>query len=89
LSQGDFELALRGLLGDGAPFASVLLRTDAAKRFKKVGNATAMVWKLLKVAEKRFRILKGYELLPAVYAGQRCIDGVLEGEEMTQERIAA
>ena len=72
-----------------SPFAATRLRTDAAKRFKKVGNATAMVWKLLRVAEKRFRILKGYNLLPAVYAGQRCIDGVLEGEKTTQERIAA
>jgi len=72
-----------------SPFALARLRTDAAKRFKKVGNATAMVWKLLKVAEKRFRILKGYELLPAVYAGGRCVDGVFEGEKMTQERIAA
>ena len=65
-----------------SPFASARLRTDAAKRFKKIGNATAMVWKLLKVAEKRFRILKGYELLPAVYAGQRCIDGVSKEKEM-------
>ena len=72
-----------------SPFAAARLRTDAAKRFKKVGNATAMMWKLLQVAEKRFRTLKGYELLPAVYAGQRCIDGVLEREAMTQERIAA
>jgi len=72
-----------------SPFAAARLRTDAAKRFKRVGNATAMIWKLLKVAEKRFRILKGHELLPAVYAGQRCIDGGLEGLEITQERIAA
>lgn len=30
-----------------SPFGSVRLRTDAAKRFKKVQNATAMIWKLL------------------------------------------
>jgi putative transposase len=34
-----------------SPFAAVRLRTDAAKRFKKVESATAMLWKLLMVAE--------------------------------------
>lgn len=72
-----------------SPFAAARLRTDAAKRFKKVGSATAMIWKLLQVAEARFRILKGHELLPAVYAGERCTDGILEREETTLERIAA
>lgn len=38
-----------------SPFAAVRLRTDAAKRFKKVGNGTAMIWRLLMIAEKRFR----------------------------------
>ena len=36
-----------------SPFASARLRTDAAKRFKKAGHATAMGWKLLKVTGKR------------------------------------
>ena len=40
-----------------SPFSSVRLRTNAAKRFKKVQNATAMIWKLLLVAEKSFRKL--------------------------------
>jgi hypothetical protein len=48
----------------------VLLRTNAARRFKKVSNAIAMIWKLLCVAEKRFRRLKGHELLRGVYEGQ-------------------
>ena len=34
-----------------SPFSAIRLRTDAAKRFKKVDNATAMIWKLLTVAE--------------------------------------
>jgi len=72
-----------------SPFAAARLRTDAAKRFKKVENATAMMWKLLQVAETRFRTLKGCEFLPAIYVGQRCIDGILEGKRMNQERIAA
>jgi putative transposase len=59
-----------------SPFSSVRLRTDAAKRFKKVQNATAMIWKLLLVAEKRFRRLKGYELLKDVYQGKEFADGV-------------
>ena len=28
-----------------SPFAAVRLRTDAAKRFKKVANATALIWR--------------------------------------------
>ena len=40
-----------------SPFASVRLRTTAAKRFKRVDNATALIWRLLLVAEKRFRKL--------------------------------
>ena len=38
-----------------SPFAAVRLRTTAAKRFKRVESATALIWKLLLVAEKRFR----------------------------------
>ena len=53
-----------------SPFATVRLRTTAAKRFKKVENATALIWKMLQVAESTFRRLKGAELLPAVYAGR-------------------
>ena len=59
-----------------SPFATVRLRTTAAKRFKKVENATALIWKLLQVAESTFRTLKGAELLPAVYAGAQYKDGV-------------
>jgi len=33
-----------------SPFAVVRLRTAAAKRFKKVENATAVIWKTLLVA---------------------------------------
>jgi len=58
-----------------SPFATVRLRTTAAKRFKRVENATALIWKLLQVAESTFRRLKGAELLPAVYAGVHDSDG--------------
>src|SRR5499426_1468813 len=59
-----------------SPFATVRLRTTAAKRFKKVENATALIWKILQVAESTFRKLKGAELLPAVYAGGQYVDGM-------------
>lgn len=72
-----------------SPFSSVRLRTDAAKRFKKVQNATAMIWKLLQVAEKNFRTLKGYWLLPDVYTGKRFIDGAMKHETKVLERMAA
>src|SRR5205085_5655326 len=58
-----------------SPFATVRLRTTAAKRFKKVENATALIWKILQVAESTFRRLKGAESLPAVYAGAQYKDG--------------
>jgi hypothetical protein len=72
-----------------SPFSSVRLRTDAAKRFKKVQNATAMIWKLLQVAEKNFRALKGYWLLSDVYKGEICVDGVMKHETKVLERMAA
>jgi transposase-like protein len=46
-----------------SPFAATRLRTDAAKRFKKVANATAVIWKMLLVAEKAFRSVKHPELM--------------------------
>ena len=58
-----------------SPFAAVRLRTSAAKRFKKVDGATALIWKLLMVAEKRFRKLNAPHLLPAVLRGDRYKDG--------------
>src|SRR5919109_3324877 len=71
-----------------SPFATVRLRTTAAKRFKKVANATALIWKMLRVAESTFRRLKGAELLPAVYAGAQYKDGV-KRTVSPQQRLAA
>jgi transposase-like protein len=59
-----------------SPFATVRLRTTAAKRFKKVENATALIWKILQVSQTTFRRLKGAVLLPAVYAGARHVDKI-------------
>ncbi len=72
-----------------SPFGSVRLRTDAAKRFKKIQNATAMIWKLLQVAEKNFRTLKGCWLLSEVYTGKRFVDGIIKPETKPLERMAA
>ena len=72
-----------------SPFGSVRLRTDAAKRFKKVQNATAMIWKLLQVAEKSFRSLKSALLLPDVYEGKEFIDGIIRHKSKVLERMAA
>lgn len=58
-----------------SPFASVRLRTTAAKRFRNVTNATALIWKVLIVAEKRFRRLKASHLLSEVYNGVEFKDG--------------
>ena len=71
-----------------SPFAAVRLRTTAAKRFKKVENATALIWKLLRVAESTFRTLKGAELLPAVYAGEQEVEGPPQSARPRQELAA-
>lgn len=70
-----------------SPFASVKLRTAAAKRYKKVESATALIWKVLRVVEKRFRKVNAPELMPAVYAGETFVDG--EAVTNEQRRRAA
>jgi putative transposase len=72
-----------------SPFAAVRLRTDAAKRYKRVPNATAMIWKLLRVAEKSFRKLKGSELLPQVFQGKQFVDGLLLKAKTKSDKVAA
>ena len=59
-----------------SPFAAVRLRTSAAKRFKKVANATAVIWKTLLIAEQTFRKLDAPELLPEVAEGVPYADGI-------------
>jgi len=50
-----------------SPFAGLRLRTNAAKRYKKVENATAVIWKMLLLAEQRFHRLDAPEKLMQVY----------------------
>lgn len=59
-----------------SPFATVRLRTTAAKRYKKVKNATAVIWKTLLVAEKSFRKLNAPELLAEVAEGAVYVNGI-------------
>ena len=70
-----------------SPFAALRLRTDAAKRYKRVDRAIAVIWKMLMVAEQRFRRLKAPELIEDVYLGTQYVDGIVF--EPTAEKVAA
>ena len=59
-----------------SPFAAVRLRTSAAKRFKVVENATALIWKTLLVVEQHFRKLNAPHLCTAVHDGATYCDGI-------------
>jgi putative transposase len=52
-----------------SPVAAVRLRTAAAKPYKKIENATAVIWKTLLIAERTFRRLEAPELLAEVAEG--------------------
>ena len=71
-----------------SPFAAVRLRTTAGKRYKRVESATALIWKVLQVAEQTFRRLNAPELLPAVYAGTIYVDGLKHNRIVPQEVAA-
>ena len=43
---------------------------------QKVENAQAVIWKMLLVAEQRFRRLKAPELMKDVYQGAKYVNGV-------------
>ena len=67
----------------------------AAKRFKpvvsvaepKVQTATAVIWKMLLIAESRFRRLNAPELLQELFEGAVYTDGVRVPDH--PERLAA
>jgi putative transposase len=59
-----------------SPFAAVRWRTPAAKRFKKVEHATAIIWRLARVAEQRFRKLNAPEQCQDIFHGTRYDDGL-------------
>lgn len=73
-----------------SPFAALRLRTDAAKRYKKVENASAaVIWKMLMVVQKNFRRLKSPELLKDVLAGKKYVNGLEKKEERKRSEEAA
>jgi transposase-like protein len=68
-----------------SPFAGLRLRTDAAKRYKKVDNATAVIWKMLLLAERKFHRLNAPERMKQVHLGVQFRDGM----EVKQEELVA
>jgi transposase-like protein len=59
-----------------SPFAAVRLRTDAAQRYRRIAGATALIWKILMVAQSRFRRLDAPDLLTEGYHGATYVDGI-------------
>ena len=72
-----------------SPFSAVRLRTDAARRFKRAANATALIWKILMVAQNRFQRLDASHLLAEVYEGTRYTDGQRRQESNEEKKAAA
>lgn len=72
-----------------SPFNAVRLRTDAARRFKKVESAEAMIWKLLMVAQKSWRAVNSPHLLQDVYNEKPFKDGVALQSKPLPTRKAA
>ncbi len=71
-----------------SPFSAVRLRTDAARRYKKVANTEALIWQILMIAEKKFRRLNSPDLLGAVQDGQLFQDGMPVQQTNPKRRAA-
>lgn len=72
-----------------SPFSTVRLRQRVTKGAGSRTKGLVMVYKLLDMAEKRWRRLDGYQLLPLVRAGATFKDGVLVEREDTENRKVA
>lgn len=72
-----------------SPFAAVRLRTSAAKRFKKVDNATTLIWKTLLVVEQHFRKLNAPHLCTEVFNDVVFHDGARTVTPTREKRRAA
>ena len=64
----------------------VRLRTGAARRFKKVENATAVLWKLLMLAETSFKPFPAINHLELVARGLQYVNG--EPEDSSWASVA-
>ena len=72
-----------------SPFHAVRLRTDASRRFKKVENAEALIWKLLLIAQKSWRALNAPHLMQDVYDGKPFKCGVaVQSKTMPTRKVA-
>ncbi len=71
-----------------SPFAAVQPRTDAAKRHKRVANAAALIWKVLLVAQGRFRRLDAPHLLAEVAHGVTYVNGLRASPERKRKEAA-
>src|SRR5439155_6100287 len=63
------------------------VRVRAAAHRKKVANATALIWRLLRVAESRFRKLNAPHLVAQVYRAVKFANGVKLNR--SAQRVAA
>ena len=54
------------------------------ERYKRVTAATALIWKVLMVAERKFRRLNAPGLLAQVYAGVKFVDGRRASPQQTE-----
>ena len=68
-----------------SPFSAVRLRTDASRRYKKIENATALIWKVMMVGEKKFRRLDAPQLMREVHEGAIYKDGIRVKDEDKKE----
>lgn len=66
-----------------SPFATVRLRQRVTKGAGSRTKALMMAFKLLAMAEERWRKVNGSELLPLLRAGVRYVDGVQEKSKTT------
>jgi hypothetical protein len=57
------------------PFAALRLRTDAAKRYRKIEYATAVIFKLPLIAKKTFRKFNAPGLMKELFHGAKYVDG--------------
>lgn len=69
-----------------SPFATVRLRQRVTKGAESRTKGLTMAFKLLEMAEQRWRRLNGAHLLPLVRAGVRFIDGEQVERQENQDR---
>ncbi len=74
-----------------SPFATVRLRQRVTKGAGNRAKALTMAFKLLEMAQERWRKLNGAKLLPLVRAGVQFVDGVQvkRGEDNEEQKEAA